>query len=158
MKRLIGFLLAGLLLLSACGGAEEGEGVEVHDPWGRAAPQGDNSAVYLLVHNHTAQDDELIGASSEAAEAVEIHKSIMGADGVMRMVPQSAVPLPADGEVEFTPGGLHIMLVGLKLDLKVGDSIQVTLHFKSHEDILLTVPVMDAADMDAAGMDDHKIP
>ena len=80
------------------------------------------------------------------AEAVEVHLSEMDANGVMKMSQQESVPLPADTELVLKPGGYHIMMIGLKKDLNVGDEIVVTLHFQNHEDIVLKVSVMDMAD------------
>jgi len=106
--------------------------------------QAENSAMYMLLQNHTPQDDELVGASSDVADTVELHKSMMDSNGTMQMMHQDSVPLSAGAEVEFAPGGLHIMFVGLKKDLKVGDRVEVVLHFKKHADISLIVPVQDA--------------
>ena len=167
MKRIMMMLvLAGTLLLSACGGsaidshtdADGGTDVEAHDYWARAALKDGTSAVYMLLHNHTSADDAIIGASSDVAEAVEIHLSQMKADGTMEMIPQESIALPAEGEVEFKPGGYHVMLIGLKKDLNKGDQITVTLHFKNHADITLTVPVMDAESTGGSGMDMHATP
>ena len=144
MKKFLMFALVGPFLLSACG---EGEVIEVHDPWARPAMTGENSAVYLLLHNHTAEDDELVSVSSDVATSVELHESKMvdGTD-LMEMTPVASVPLPSDAEVEFKPGGLHIMLVGLTRDLKVGDQFDVTLTFKSGLTLKVTVPVMESMD------------
>lgn len=71
----------------------------------------------------------------------------------MEMLQQELIDMPADFELELKPGSYHIMLIGLKQDLKVGDEIQITLHFKNHEDVTVTVPVMDAASNGGAGMD-----
>jgi copper(I)-binding protein len=60
-----------------------------------------------------------------------------------------------DAEVEFKPGSYHVMLIGLTRDLKAGDEIFLTLHFKTHEDILLKIPVLDAEGMGGSGMDGH---
>jgi periplasmic copper chaperone A len=150
MRRILIFVLVGLSLLSACGAVgEEGTGVEAHDAWVRTALKGDNSAAYLLLHNHSANEDALLGASSDIATAVEIHLSQAKADGTMKMDKQESVALPADSEVEFTPGSYHIMLIGLKRDLKKGDEITLILHFKNHEDISLTVPALDTPNMDS---------
>ena len=149
-------VLAGMLLLSACvATGAGGTDIEAHDYWGRAALKDGNGAAYMLLHNHTEADDELVGVSSDAATAVEIHLSQMSGDGIMQMIPQESIALPADGEVEFKPGSYHIMLIGLKQDLKVGDEITVILHFKNHEDITLTIPVMEAENMGGSGMDGH---
>jgi copper(I)-binding protein len=50
--------------------------------------------------------------------------------GVMSMKQQESVSVPAGDQVEFKPGGLHIMFVNLKRDLKVGDTITITLIFE----------------------------
>jgi hypothetical protein len=79
----------------------------------------------------------------------------MKADGTMEMIPQESIALPADGEVELKPGSYHVMLIGLKQDLKAGDEISLTLKFKNHADLALKVPVMDAEGMGGSGMDGH---
>jgi copper(I)-binding protein len=59
-----------------------------------------------------------------------MHASSM-AGGVMRMAPEARVPVPAGGQVSFAPGGRHLMLVGLKRPLKIGDRVPATLTFAS---------------------------
>jgi hypothetical protein len=117
--------------------------------------KGGNGAAYMLLKNLSNEDDELIGASSEAAEVVELHLSRMKADGTMEMIPQQSIPLPADGEVELKPGGYHVMLIGLKQELKAGDKIALTLKFKNRLDLTLSVSVMDAGAMGGSDMDGH---
>lgn len=153
MKRVLFFVLAGTLLLSACraGGVTSGK-FEARDYWSRAAMKGGNGAAYMMLSNGLEQDQELIGASSDIADAVEVHLSKVE-NGVMQMAQQESVLLPAGALVEFKPGGLHVMFIGLKQDLNVGDEITLTLHFKNHEDITLTVPVKDAANMGGSSMD-----
>lgn len=56
-----------------------------------------------------------------------------------------SVALDAGSEVTFEPGGLHVMPVGLKEELKVGDVIELTLHFKKHADIPVSVSVAEFA-------------
>jgi copper(I)-binding protein len=96
----------------------------------------------LTLHNHSTESDELIGASSNVADMVEIHESMMAND-VMQMQRIDSVPLAADQEVIFEPGGLHIMLIGVKQDLVLGEHIGVVLHFKNHEDIVVEVHIED---------------
>lgn len=159
MKKIFAFVLAGALLLSACGGGmtqdghEGGDGVEAHDYWARSAMAGGNSAAYMLIHNHGGEADALISASSDVAEAVELHLSQMGADGTMAMIQQEKIDVPADGEVELKPGSYHVMLIGLKQDLMVGSEITLTLTFEHAGEVTLTVPVKDAADMGGSNME-----
>ncbi|HET6594259.1 MAG TPA: copper chaperone PCu(A)C [Anaerolineales bacterium] len=114
--------------------------MEVYDAWTRPAAQGANGAIYFVIH--FSADEELVGVSSDAAEAVEIHESRMNGD-VMEMRPVQSVPLGAGEDVRFEPGGLHVMLVGLKQDLKTGGEVEITLHFKNYQDIPLRVLVQD---------------
>ncbi|HEX9839350.1 MAG TPA: copper chaperone PCu(A)C [Anaerolineales bacterium] len=130
-----------IILFTACG-AEKG--IEIHSAWMRPAVKGENGAVYFVIHNHSSEGDELIGVSSDIAAAAEMHESKLSGD-IMQMNRVESVPLEAFAEIEFAPGGLHIMLVDLKQDVRAGDEIEVILHFKSFEDIRVAVPVRETA-------------
>lgn len=130
-------VLALAAVLAACGG--NSSGMDVSQVWARPGFAGGNSAVYFNVANNTGVEDRLLSASSQAADAVELHMSKMEG-GVMQMEMQSQVPLPV-GDTEFKPGGLHIMLIGLRQDLNPGDSIEVNLDFAESPDLILVVPV-----------------
>ena len=134
--------LCVVFLLTACA---TGEGVESHEAWVRNANQGEITAVYMILHNHTNVDDALIGVSTDVAEAAELHLSEVQND-VMTMTPQEKIEIPADGEVVLESGGYHIMLIGLKQDLQVGGEITVTLNFENYPDVPVTVPVKDSAE------------
>jgi len=140
LKRILVLVLAILFLLGACAPAG---GIEVREAWARPAAQGENGAIYFVIRNQAREAEELTGVSSEIAEAVEMHESRMNGD-VMQMHQLASVPLLGDEEVRFEPGGLHIMLVGLKKDLKIGDEVAITLHFKNFEEINLLVPIREA--------------
>jgi len=149
MKKLFILVVAGVLLLSACG---ESEGIEVSDAWARTATEGTNSAVYFVIQNHYADADELTGASTDIADAAEVHESKMEGD-VMTMNHMDSVTLDPYAKVEFMPGGLHIMLIGLKQDLKAGDQVEVTLHFNNNSDLIVKATVRNADGMDTQSMD-----
>lgn len=138
MNRVLVSVLIVVLLLTGC--TAPAEGIEVHEAWARPTAAGENGAVYFILHS--SEPEELVGASSDVAEVVELHESRMSGD-VMQMRQIQSIPFGAGEEVVFEPGGLHIMLVNLKQDLKAGDEIRVTLHFKNYEDVLLLVPVQD---------------
>jgi copper(I)-binding protein len=146
MKRVTILILIAVFLLSAC---ETETGIRVHDAWILPTPQGENAAVYFVLHNHTDQDDELIGAATNVADVVELHRSTSepGTD-VIRMEMVSSVEVAADEEIIFAPGKSHLMLVNLKKELKIGDHVGVILHFRNHEDIVVNVSVQDAAPED----------
>ncbi len=142
--------LIGALALAACGG---GDALVVSDPWARPGRAGDNSAVYFVIENHQAAADTLLRASSDVAGAVELHMSMIAEqpaeDGigampqgeVMRMVPQESVEVTGGSRVAFEPGGLHVMLVDLRQNLVVGESLALTLEFQQAGEITLEVPI-----------------
>jgi len=144
-------ILIVVILFTACG-AEKG--IEIHSAWMRPAGQGENGAVYFVIHNHSSEVDELIDVSSDIAAAAEMHESKMSGD-VMQMNQVDSVPLEAFAEIEFAPGGLHIMLVDLKRDVRVGDEIEVVLHFKNFEEIKIIAPVRETAAPDDHPSEDH---
>ena len=149
MKHFFVILFSATLLLSAC---EASEGIEVSDAWVRTATEGTNSAVYFVIQNHNADVDEVIGASTDIANAAEVHESKMEGD-VMRMNHMDSVTLDPSVKVEFMPGGLHVMLIGLKQDLKAGDQVEVILHFKNNSDLIVKATVRNADGMDTQSMD-----
>lgn len=139
--KLISVLLLTVWLVSACGGSS-GE-LKIQGAWARPASAGENGAAYFVIENGTASDDTLLSVSSEIASATEVHMSMMDGNGVMSMQMQEAVTVPAKGKVEFKAGGLHIMFVNLNRDLKVGDTITLTLNFKAAGSIVIEVPVTE---------------
>ena len=49
---------------------------------------------------------------------------------MMMMREVRKIDVPAGHKVEMKPGGYHLMLLGLKRDLKAGETIGVTLEFE----------------------------
>jgi copper(I)-binding protein len=139
VNRILVSILALLFLLSGCA-APAAESMGIREAWSRPASQGGNGAAYFVIR--LSEADELIGVSSDVAEAVEMHESKMNGD-VMEMHQLKSILLDAGEQVTFEPGGLHIMLIGLKQDLKVGDEFEITLHFKNGQDLNVNVPVRD---------------
>lgn len=149
MKQFVVLMLSAALILSACGASK---GIEASDAWARMGETGANSAVYFVIQNHNAETDNLVGVSTNIANAAEIHESKMDGD-VMMMNHLESVTLDPSKKVEFMPGGLHIMLIGLKQDLNIGDEIEVTLHLENSPDLTLKATVKDPGSSDMQSMD-----
>jgi len=138
-------LFAGLSIAQGAGPS-----IQVQDAWARQAPMmppmghmhaaGGNGAVYMSLRNTGQETDALVGGSSDAAESVELHETMREGD-VMRMRPVTKLEVPAGGVLEMKPGGLHVMLINLKRDLRPGDRIHVTLTFERGAPVSLEVPV-----------------
>ena len=71
---------------------------------------------------------------------------------VMRMREVDAIDLPADARVELKPGGLHLMLLGLKEPLKAGQHFPLKLRFEKAGEVTVEVDV----DASAAPDGQHK--
>jgi copper(I)-binding protein len=78
--------------------------------------------------------------STEVATAAEVHET-MQHDGMVHMMPRAALVIPAGGTVSMAPGGLHVMLVGLRRGLSAGDSVPLRIHFSDSTQIRVVVPV-----------------
>ena len=113
--------------------------------WTRTTMAGvKNGAAYLTLKNETGQDDTLVAASSPVARKVEIHESRRNELGVYTMNKISELPIRNGEEVAFTPGGLHLMLVGLNQPLEVGNEIPVKLEFAKSQPINVRVSIESA--------------
>jgi periplasmic copper chaperone A len=142
MKK-ITILFISLMMLTACQASKITTGaLDVKDAWARPALSGDNGAVYFVIENGTAQDHVLLSARTDIASAVELHLSQMDGDH-MSMHQQEEILLPAGEAVEFSPGGLHVMLVGLTRKLTVSETFEITLGFKQAGEKIVTVTVRD---------------
>jgi copper(I)-binding protein len=140
MKTLTRILIL-VVILSISSACSSTEVLSVEDGWARPGFQGDNSAIYLTIRNPKDQADILIEARSEVAKTTEIHLSKMDSAGIMTMEHQDQVPIPATDLVEFSPGGLHVMLVNLVQDLSVGESFPVSLIFQEAGELSVDVEV-----------------
>ena len=113
--------------------------IEIGQPWARATPgKAQIGAVYLTIR--APAGDRLVSVSSPVAAAVELHEHTM-AGMVMRMRPLAGLAIPAGQTVALAPGGMHIMLVGLKAPLREGQSFALTLTFAKAGPQTVTVMV-----------------
>jgi copper(I)-binding protein len=126
--------------------------IDIGHPWSRAAPAGVTGAGYLTLTNKGGTADRLMGARTEIARTVEIHSSAMEG-GVMRMRPVEAIEVAPGAEVKLAPGGLHIMLIGLKQPLVKGERVPLTLVFEKAGEVAVELAVEAAG---ARGGDEHQ--
>ncbi|AKJ28674.1 hypothetical protein AAW51_1983 [Caldimonas brevitalea] len=111
----------------------------VSDAWARPTVAGQPSgAAYLAIENRGQAADKLIAAQLPQANSTELHNMAMEGT-VMRMRSVDGVELPPGQTVRLKPGGLHLMLLGLKTPLKTGESLPLTLRFQHAGE--LTVPL-----------------
>ncbi len=127
-----------LLLVAALSFSSE---VVVKEPWVREPPPTSRVAGgFMVILNKGKQADTLVSVSSDVAERTEIHKTIMK-DGRMSMKRVDSMVIKPGEEVEFKPGGYHIMLIGLKKPLREGDKVSIELQFKKSGTLRVEFPV-----------------
>lgn len=162
--RLHAFIAAAILCAAP---AFAHQGVHIENPYARTnGGIGASGAIFLEIMNHADSDDRLIGVASDVAEKVELHRHKESADGVMSMNAVSeGVAIPALQGHALKRGGDHIMLMGLRQDLKNGDVIHLMLSFEHAGVVEVDVPVDNARKPEAAvdpmadmqGMDHSKM-
>jgi copper(I)-binding protein len=119
-------LVAGFMFAAGAASAQTG-GLQVENAWARATPgKSQIGAAYVTIQSPTP--DRLVAASTPVAKEAQLHTMEMSGM-VMKMRPISGVDIPADKPVTLRPGGMHIMLMGLKEPLKAGQSFPLTLNF-----------------------------
>lgn len=125
------------------------QGIEVREAWVRATTPGGHgghgtmstpseggmegmsstSAAYLTLINHGSAADRLLSVESDIAEVLEIHESLVQND-IMTMRTVPFIEIPPGQTVALKPGGLHIMLIGIKTPLNPGDKVTLRLLFE----------------------------
>ena len=161
------------IVLPACTGL----GMHVENPRTLSAQTGENALVYFVLNNGSFSEDTFLGASSDVAGSVEIHRSAlikpadraeMEAGGAyhyeaeeeeeeekgelakqeakLAMGTLDSMRITSGHELEFEPGYYHLMLIGLKRDLNIGDQFEITLHFAKSVDVQVTVEVVEEID------------
>ncbi len=143
---LCGSILAILLFGATVASAQSSANcpvVTLFNAWAAATPAGaPNGVIYGLLTNLSDEDDRLVSASTDAAEGVEFHQTVMGANDVMQMQPvEGGIQVAANSYQVLKSGGYHIMLVNLKKALVVGDSLSLTLNFEHSAAVTINLPV-----------------
>ncbi len=134
----------GLLLLALLSTMVQAGALQVRDAFIRELPPGQTvSAGFFTLANSGKAPIALVAATCDVADRVEIHAHRMSG-GAMRMEQLHRIEVPAGGELQFKPGGLHLMLIDLKRPLRAGDSVAVTLLDERGGAHRVELPVIDA--------------
>lgn len=139
--------LLSMLVLTLISSSSFAASVDVVQPYVRAVPPGHpNSAAFMVLKNTSEQDRALVNAHSNVSKVVELHTH-KKEGGMMRMRRVKQIDIKAGSETVLKPGGLHVMFIGLKQQLKAGDKVELELEFDDGATIKLTVPVKVVAGM-----------
>jgi copper(I)-binding protein len=131
MKKILIVILALLSLTQPAIAKQYGfKNIIISDLWARPTiGKMENSAIYLVLINEGQKSDFLINAETDVARKIEIHKTISNND-ISSMVHINKVAIPGKTTVKFSPGGLHIMILGVAKELREGDKFPLSLTFE----------------------------
>lgn len=130
-----------ILSIAAVFGAD----VEIDEAYARASiPNVPNSAAFFVIKNNSDKDIAITSANSDIAEKNELHTHIKENE-MMKMMKIEKLVVPAKSSLELKSGGDHVMLMGLKKELKAGDEISLELSFSDGDKKSIKVPVKDLA-------------
>ncbi|MFL6659827.1 MAG: copper chaperone PCu(A)C [Massilia sp.] len=139
MKKMMLFAV----LATACALASARADLSVTAPWVRATvPAQTNTGAFMRLQS--ASGTRLVGVSSPVAASVQLHQMAMQGE-MMQMREVDGIDLPAGQGVNLASGSYHIMLIGLKHQLKAGETVDMTLQLqakgKKRESVTVTLPV-----------------
>lgn len=122
-----------------------GADVEIDGAYARASiPNVPNSAAFFVIKNNSDKDIAITSANSDIAEKNELHTHIKE-NQMLKMIKIEKLVVPAKSSLELKSGGDHVMLIGLKKELKAGDEISLELSFSDGDKKSIKVPVKDLA-------------
>jgi len=120
-------------------------GIVISQPFARATMPGARvAAAYLQLRNTGKTLITLVSATSPVCENVELHTMSMDG-GVMRMRQiTDGIAIQPGGTASLAPGGMHLMLMGLRQQLTPGTEVAITLTFDGAPAQTLKFPVQAA--------------
>ena len=130
MKKIL-ICMSILMIMFMFSSASAAEPLVVNDAWVRSAPPNAKAlGAFMKIMNVTDKPIALTEASSSLFGKVELHKSEMH-DGMMKMIPQKQMDVPAGGTLTLKPGSYHLMLMNPKSVPQAGEFVDLELRFDS---------------------------
>ncbi|KPQ31085.1 MULTISPECIES: copper chaperone PCu(A)C [unclassified Halomonas] len=137
---------SGMAVLFLAAGSAFAQDVQVTDARVSLLPGEQPGAGYFQLYNAGDEAVVLVGAESDAFENVELHVSSERND-MAHMHAVEEIEVAAGEHFEFVPKGHHLMLIGRKDALEVGDEVEVLLEFSDEQRLPVTFDVVSPASL-----------
>ncbi len=148
--------IAMIIALALSPARAQSPSIEIEGAWARATiGQSKTSAAYMRITNRGTAPDRLVGAASAVADKTELHTTIRDGD-ILKMREVDHIEIKPGESVELRPGGLHVMLTGLRQPLKAGEHVTLTLHFEGAGAIETTAEIRASGSHGAHGDHGHR--
>ena len=116
----------------------------IDHPHARATPpNAPVSGGFMVIKNTGTTPDRLVGGSTTFSAGFQVHEMKMDGDVMMMRPVEGGLEIPVGGQVEFKPGGYHIMFTGLFGQLKPGEKRKARLVFENAGEIEVEFDVED---------------
>jgi hypothetical protein len=103
--------------------------VTITEPWIRSAPpNAPMLGAFMNLKNNSDKEIKLVKVHAEGFKRIEMHRTI-NSEGMMMMVKQEYIPIPAHELVELKPGSWHIMMINPDSVPIEGSSVMINLLF-----------------------------
>ncbi len=117
--------------------------IQIEAPWARESPPAAmNGAAYMTLINTGHEADRLLSVTGDVAATIELHTHLIE-NNVMKMRKVDAIEVAPGEPTKLKPGGLHVMLIGLKQPLAAGQTFPLTLKFEKAGETSVQVTVRD---------------
>ncbi|WP_068402634.1 copper chaperone PCu(A)C [Kribbia dieselivorans] len=138
----------------------------IKDGWVKATTE-TMTGVFGTLENSSDAPITITGGSSTAASKVETHITVKENGAMVMKRTDKGFTIEPGGTFELKPGANHIMLMGLKQEIKAGDPLTVSVKDADGTTYDLTVPgreftgaeetyAPEAEDMHSTGSSDHS--
>lgn len=118
-----------------------------------------NGAAFFRLHNASDKEQVVVSASvsSVIADRAELHTHL-NEDGVMKMRQVDRFVVPAKEQLELSPMGDHVMVMGLKSPLKAGAFFKITLTLEDGTIVVFPVAIRSLSEKSEGSEDvqDHQ--
>lgn len=150
--RLLAPALISVLLVAGCSGGKEAaipkttaQGLQVVEPrMVMPIVKGSPGAVYFNLVNDSDQPQKVLSIDVAGADMAMAHDTIdKGGHSTMTMAQN--VVVPAHGTMAFAPGGRHVMVTGIKSELKAGVNTVLRINFANGDVLATPIPVISPA-------------
>ncbi len=117
--------------------------LEIKDVWARPAARGANSALFFTIENNGSKADTLVAVEFKLADIVQIHETYKKDNNKVGMRPIDFVAVAPKSKVKFKPVSLHVMILDVHKDFKLGSPLEAVLRFKHSGKIKVKAVVQD---------------
>jgi copper(I)-binding protein len=146
---------AGILALLVPALLMADQGLTMEEAWVRALPPTQKTtAAYVRLENSGDSALSVIGASTLIADRVEFHTTTE-VDGLMRMQRLQSLSIGAGETLELSPGGTHLMLLGLRRMPRPGEDVRLCLQLATGGEVCTVAPTRKTGPEGSGGHQHH---